>query len=948
MTFPSRRTAFVLLALLVIAVPVAAKDTPPIAPWPQLASDLPADPDVRFGTLPNGMRYAIRRNTSPNGAVSVRLRMAVGSLMERDNEQGIAHMLEHMAFRGSEHVADGDVVRKLQSLGLTFGADTNAFTQATQTVYMFDMPKNDAASIDTSIMLMREIAGNLTIAQSALDTERNVVLAEARLRDVPAAHLQKSDFAFLYGERAASALTPIGLEEIIARADSRLVRDFYDAWYRPERATLVIVGDVDPEKIEAKIKASFSDWSARAPSRQAPIYAPPAQHATNVRLFVEPGAQTYAIFDWLTPFDATPDSKAHETRQLVRYAALSVLNQRFSALAHGANPPFISAVASHDRVSTVADATEIDVNYRSGEGITGVKAAERTWRAAVASPVRQEEVDQVIAQLRTFFQSNATAAETTTTSFIANSIARSLDEDDVYTSPAADLALFNDIAKSITVESVSAAMREAFFGAGPFVFMSSSAALSGGSDAIAAALADADKTPLASSQSEPAPPWPYVSFGEPGNVASRSTIADLGVTFVRFANGVALTFKATPLRAGQVLVNVRFGDGRIGLPRDRVAPAWALGGAFVQGGLNRYSVENLQRRMADRVWGAILATGDDAFTLSGFSRAPDLTNELQILAAYFTDAAWKAEAFDQVRIADASIQVETEASPSALLGREFYGIVHGGDARWRAPALADINAATVDSAKALVAPAMASGSIEVTIVGDVTLEQAIASVAATFGALPHRPSARPASDGDEHFPAPTKEPVKITHRGAANQAVAAIAWPTKGFFADLQAPRTLRVLAEILSQRLLDELRTREGITYTPGASTYSSLVSPDYGFVYALAQIPPDKIATFYDVVANVVEDLQTKPVSADELERARGPRIEDIQRQQQTNEYWLALLAGAQADPRRLDIIRTTLPDLKAVTVEDLQKAAQTWLKPENAFKIVVTPAPAASPSQ
>jgi zinc protease len=562
--------------------------------------------------------------------------------------------------------------------------------------------------------------------------------------------------------------------------------------------------------------------------------------------------------------------------------------------------------------------------------------------------VRKEEVEQVIAQLRTFFQTNATASETTTTSFIANSIARSLDEDNVYTSPAADLALFDEIAKSITVETVTTAMREAFSGTGPLVFMSSSAALSGGSGAISAALADADKTPLASSQSQPAQPWPYESFGKPGKVAARNTIADLGVNFVRFTNGVALTFKATQFRAGQVLVNVRFGQGRIGLPRDHVAPAWALGGAFVQGGLNRYSVEDLQRRMADRVWGASLGTGDDAFTLSGFSRAADLTNELQILAAYFTDAAWKAEAFDQVRSADASIQLETEASPSALLAREFYGLVHSGDARWRAPTLADINAATVDQAKALVAPAMAAGPIEVTIVGDVTLEQAIASVAATFGALPHRSAARPASDGDEHFPAPTKTPVQIAHRGAANQAVAAIAWPTKGFFSDLQEPRTLRVLAEILSQRMLDELRTREGITYTPGASTYSSLVTPDYGFVYALAQIPPDKIATFYDVVANVVEDLKNKPVGADELERARGPRIEDIQRQQQTNEYWLALLAGAQADPRRLDIIRTTIPDLRAVSVDDLQKAARAWLDPQNAYKIIVMPGAAASAPQ
>jgi len=156
----------------------------------------------------------------------------------------------------------------------------------------------------------------------------------------------------------------------------------------------------------------------------------------------------------------------------------------------------------------------------------------------------------------------------------------------------------------------------------------------------------------------------------------------------------------------------------------------------------------------------------------------------------------------------------------------------------------------------------------------------------------------------------------------------------------MQSPRTLRVLAEIFSQRLLDELRTKEGITYTPGASTYTSLVTPDYGFIYALAQIPPDKIDTFYDVVAHVADDLKTKPVAADELERARGPRIEDIQRQQQTNEYWLSLLAGSQTDPRRLDVIRTTLPDLQAVTADKLQAAAGTWLLPDKAYKVIVLP--------
>ena len=208
MTSLSRWMLAAFAALFLVAAP-ALSQTPPSQPWPQAASDLPADVSVRFGTLPNGMRYAIKRNATPKGAVSLRFRIGAGSLMEKDDEQGIAHVLEHMAFRGSAHVPDGDMVKKLQSLGLTFGADTNAFTAATQTVYSFDMPKNDTASVDTALMLMREIAGELNISQAALDTERNVVLAEAHVNDVPVTHLQKSDWAFLYGDRAASALMPI-------------------------------------------------------------------------------------------------------------------------------------------------------------------------------------------------------------------------------------------------------------------------------------------------------------------------------------------------------------------------------------------------------------------------------------------------------------------------------------------------------------------------------------------------------------------------------------------------------------------------------------------------------------------------------------------------------------------------------------------------------------------
>ncbi len=943
MTSLLRRFFAAVTVLALAGAPALAKPTP----WPQAGSDLPADASVRFGTLPNGMRYAIKRNVTPVGAVSVRFRIDAGSLMERDDEQGLAHVLEHMAFRGSAHVADGDTVKTLQSLGLTFGADTNAFTYPTQTVYSFDMPKNDTASVDTALLLMREIASELNIAQLALDTERNVVLAEARLRDVPISHLRKSDYEFLYGARAASALTPIGLDDIIIHADSAKLRAFYEAWYRPERATLMIVGDIDPAAIEAKIKAKFADWQAKAPPRAAAVYQPPPSHPEAVRLFTEAGAQPYLIFNWLRPYDGSPDNRTNEARDVVRYIALGVLNQRLAQLGHGAHPPFVSASASHNHMATVADLTELIVSYRPGQGLDAIKATERVWREAVANGVHQDEVDSMVAQLRTFFEGNAQAADTTPTAQVINALLRSVDEQTVFTSPASDLVLYEAVVKNLKAAKVSEALKFIFGGDGPLVFTATPDALVGGEDAIKKALADADATPLDATAAATLPPWPYANFGTPGTVASQRTVDDLGVTYVRFANGVTLTVKPTQLHAGQILLNVRFGSGRLGLPRDHVAPAWALGGSFIQGGLAHYDVDDLQKLMADKLWGASAAIGDDEYTLSGQARAADLGAEMQVLAAYVTDPAFKPEAFDQMRIAYASNYAENETSPAGVFSRAFNGLLHSGDARWRSPTLSEISTASNDAQKALIADALKNGPLDVTVVGDVTVEQAISEVAATFGALPRRADWPPPAKGDERFPKGTPTPVILTDHGAPNQALAAIAWPTAGFYSGMKEQRTLRVLSEIFAQRLLDELRTKEGITYTPGASTYSSIVSPDYGFLYALAQIPPDKIATFYAVIATVADDLTAAKVSDAELERARGPRVQDIQKQQQTNEYWLSLLSGSGQDPRLLDIIRSTIPDLKSVTADDVQKAAKDWIKDDKAYLLVVVPQGVAPPT-
>ena len=247
---------------------VATQNAQPSKPWAQAASDIPADAAVRFGVLPNGMRYAIMKNATPPGQASLRLRIAAGSLMENEDQLGLAHFMEHMAFNGTTNVPENELLRILERLGLAFGADTNAFTSFDQTAYTLELPRTNDETVDTALMLMREAAGNLTLDQGAIDRERGVVLSEERARDTPPYRVYKErlDF-FLKGQRPPTRY-PIGKVEVLQTAQAAEFTDFYNRYYRPEQTVVVVVGDFDVDAMEARIKAKFGDWTPSGPAGQ--------------------------------------------------------------------------------------------------------------------------------------------------------------------------------------------------------------------------------------------------------------------------------------------------------------------------------------------------------------------------------------------------------------------------------------------------------------------------------------------------------------------------------------------------------------------------------------------------------------------------------------------------------------------------------------------------------
>ncbi|WHO71449.1 pitrilysin family protein [Rhizobium sp. BT03] len=909
--------------------------------WPQTQSDIQADSNVHFGTLANGMRFAIMRNATPPGQAAIRFRIGSGSLEENDNQQGLAHFLEHMAFKGSTHVPEGEMIRILQRKGLAFGPDTNAHTSYDETVYALDLPEVDADTVSTGLMLMRETASELTLDAAAFDRERGVILSEERLRDTPQYRAGLGIMNSLLAGRRATMRAPIGKTDIISNAPVDLVRDYYRANYRPDRATLVVVGDIDPAAMEIEIRQRFGDWKAAGPTPVKPDPGTLETKGESADVLVVPGGMTSVQIAWTRPYDTAPDTFAKRRTGLIEDLGLLVLKRRVSTIASKADAPFISAgVGSQDLLDS-AHVVLISANSEPGKWQAALTAIDQEQRRIQEFGVAQAEIDREILEYRSALQAAAAGAATRTTTDIASMLAGSVDDNQVFTSPADDLSMFERITNGVTAAEVNQALRHAFSGNGPQVVLQTAQSPQGGADTVRQ-IYDASKAVAVSAPSSAADiAWPYTHFGEPGAVVERRTVDDLGLTMVRFSNGVRLTVKPTKLRANEVLVREDIGRGRLDLPRDRPAPIWASP-AVALSGVKAMDYQDIQKALTANIVGIDFSIGDGSFKFDGRTRTEDLATQLQLMTAYTSDPAYRPEAFKRVQQAYLSGLDQYQATPGGIVSRDFPGLVHSGDPRWTFPDRAQLSAAKPEDFEALFRPMVSNGPIDITIVGDVMVDDAIRMTAETFGALPPRPEAAPSKDwGDVRFPPANKTPVLLSHSGRADNAAAAFGAPIGDLLSDLPRSFTANIATQIFQNRLIDQFRITEGASYVLEGDANLSREIPGYGYAFFYVETEPAKIARFYALVDEIANDLRSQDVSADEFARARGPIIETLKHQRQSNEYWIEYLRGAQTDSRRLDRIRDNLSGYERVTADDIRAFAKTYFSPEKFWKFEVLPA-------
>ncbi|HYX46802.1 MAG TPA: insulinase family protein, partial [Sphingomicrobium sp.] len=903
--------------------------------WGVQLTDVTPDPSIRYGTLPNGMKYAIKQNATPKGTASVRFQFAFGSIGETDKEQGLAHFIEHMAFNGSNHVPEGEMVKILERQGLKFGPDTNAQTGFDTTTYMLDLPSTDAEHIDTAIFLFREVASELKFDPAAVDRERGVILGEERARDNFQLHQVVDELKFELPDTPYPHRLPIGVDSVLKTASADTIRDLYHRYYRPENATLVFVGDADPAVVEAKIKKAFADWKGVGPAG-APLprgkvdLARPAAFDT----FIDPAVATTVNYSIARPWKDPADTLAERHHILVEALATSMFNRRLQKLVNTPGSPLLAAGMATDEQRDAALTTTIEVAAKDGDWKDAITAAEREVRRATEYGFTAGELKTEVADTAGDLHAAAEQQDTRANSALANAILTVIGKGKFVTTPKYVATEFDHLAKTVTPAEVSAAFKDLWTGSPPLIHVSAKEDIP--TQQLAEAFNASRAVAVAAPKESAAQAFAYDSFGKTGTVASDKRIADLGVRTVRFANNVRLNIKKTDFEAGKVRFMVRLGDGILDLPKDQpgLAPMMTLTSAA--GGLKKHSLEELKDLLAGKVITVGTRVGDDAFVASGATTPQDLALQMKVSAAYLLDPGFRPEAAGKWTEVVPVIEKQVEAQPEAVAGVKLPILLASGDQRFGMPDAAVLSKRSFDEAKAALAPVIASAPIEITIVGDVDENAAITAVAESFGALP----ARKLSDS---VPADVRtasfrkddSPIVLTHDGPQDKAMVESVWPTTDD-SNYREVVGVGLLKDVLNLMLTESVREKLGDSYGVSLSSDMSDTFKGFGYLSAAAVVAPDKTDEVQQAIAVAAAQLRDKPITADLLARARNPELESADHQRRDNGFWLGALAKAQSEPERLDRIRQKKAILQSISPADIQKLAQKYLQPGKLQKV------------
>jgi zinc protease len=898
------RAAFLILTLLSFVtwfVPVGGQ-----APAPQAApaqafqptDPLPFDPAVVRGTLPNGLTYYIRRNTRPEHRVMLELAVKAGSVDETDQQQGLAHFLEHMAFNGSRHFKPGELIKTLETTGARMGPHVNAYTSFDETVYQFQVPTDTAGTVERALQGLADVGSALTLDPKEIDKERGVVIEEWRGGLGAAARLRDQQIPALYhGSKYAERL-PIGDPEVLKTFTPATLRAFYERWYRPDRMALVVVGDIDPAAIEAQIKAMFSTMPRPAAPPPPRAYEVPLHEEMLVAVATDPEATQTSVSVLRKRKREEEGTVGAYRRSLAEQMVYQMLNERFDELSRRKDAPFLGAGAYETSLSPDVTAFALGAGVEEGKIAEGLAALEIETNRVQQFGFGPSELERAKKWwLASYERAHSERDKTESSSYAREYISHFLTGE-----PAPGIEYEYRLAQALIPAISSAdvgATAKALFADHARVVLATSARKEGLQVPTEAQLRDAmsraDAVAVTAWNDAATARALVESPPDPGAIVSRREVPELGMTVVRFANGLEAWLKPTDFKNDEVLYSLAAPGGASLAPPDKYVEA-LLSPALVQlSGIGGHRAVDLQKLLAGKLARANATVALSTHAISGSARPADLETGLQLLYLSVTAPGNDEEAFANIKKQLDAMYANREQNPGLLFG-EKVGLVNSGGHYTAEPVTRERLARLDREAMATFYRARFANAADFhfIMVGAFTVDEALPLVARWVGSLPSqgKPSSRVKDVG---LAFPSKIMRETVRKGREPKATTQIS-----FYADppQDAAEITRVstAADILELSLREILREEHGETYTVGVGLQQETFQRGGGHVAVSFTAAPENLEKMTVRVMEEVRRMKKEGPSDDLLTRAKESAMREHETGMKQNGYWLGRLQAAR----------------------------------------------------
>lgn len=887
------------------------------------------DPATLRGVLPNGLRYAVRSNPNEKG-ISLRLGVNVGSFEEADNELGVAHFVEHMAFNGTRHFPEGRLERVFTPMGVQIGRDHNAGTDLFVTLYALDLPSTRSDQVEPAFRWLRDVADGILFEDAAVGRERGVILAEREARQDTLSEIREAVEAFSGPGLRSTARRTIGDYEQVRTMTAARLSAFYDRWYRPDNAMVVVVGQLPAEALERKVREAFADWTARgAASPRATASGPDLKRGLETLVLSRPAAPGGVSICRVREADARrPDDIARLKRDSVSAIWRAALIDRLTAAAARPDAPFITGsmvAADENRDSLATCLLVVPAGDRWQEALAG--AQEELKRFAAHGPT-EEEMEAAVEDMRSRLRGRIGVQATRGSADLAGEILNAELDGGVSADPREELRAFGLAVEDLTPEAVKARFEHDWSGGGPLVVVVTPHALEPEAVRAAWTRGEGGKAPERL-KAAAVGAWAYGDFGAAGTVVKREVVAPPGFVRLTFSNGLVLNFKATARERNTIAVRVKFGAGRREISNADYFPALLAAGLLKEGGLGRNSYSDLQALFRTTQWEAELDVGDYAFYLDGATTQLGLRSQLEILAGYMTDASFGSGLDAKIPTSLDGFYRIYRTYPSLVLAEAMADTIAPGGPNSLPPREKVLALKAADFGR-LLTPAMRNAPMEVSVVGDVDEKTIIAEVARTFGALPRRAATERVRPDVQYMRYPDHPIVTIhaVHEGPADKAMAGFYWPL--YVATPSRRReeyALFMLARVFRDELLRRVREDLGMTYSPEADTYTP-DDADQGYLYAAAETYPADIEAVEKEIRAVAARLASGAITSQSLEAARKPMLAGVISEESANAWWLSAISSADGDAQGMKDLIERRAMISGVTLADVKAAAARWL--------------------